>query len=80
MWKALNQIEKRLCASGIRKNKLANYWEVKPSTVTKIFKGSTDMSFGFLSKTDILLNKGIQIQENILTDYIYNKTKIRKLT
>lgn len=71
MWETLNQIEKELCASGIRKNKLANYWGVKPSTVTKIFKGNTDMSFGFLSKTVILLNKGIQVQENILTDYIY---------
>ncbi|HHY2674555.1 AimR family lysis-lysogeny pheromone receptor [Bacillus toyonensis] len=71
MWKALNQIEKELCAAGIRKNKLANYWGVKPSTVTKIFKGNTDMSFGFLSKTVILLNKGIQVQENLLTDYIY---------
>ncbi|WP_242259187.1 AimR family lysis-lysogeny pheromone receptor [Bacillus cereus group sp. BfR-BA-01409] len=70
MWKALNQIEKELCAAGIRKNKLANYWGVKPSTVTKIFKGNTDMSFGFLSKTVILLNKRIQVQENILTDYI----------
>ena len=29
------------------------------------------MSFGFLSKTAILLNKGIQVQENLLTDYIY---------
>ncbi|MEW4236147.1 AimR family lysis-lysogeny pheromone receptor [Bacillus thuringiensis] len=71
MWKALNQIEKELCAAGIRKNKLANYWGVKPSTVTKVFKGNTDMSFGFLSKTVILLNKGIQVQENLLTDYIY---------
>ncbi len=32
------------------------------------------MSFGFLSKTVILLNKGIQVQENLLTDYI-NITK-----
>ncbi|KWU68236.1 hypothetical protein AWW70_00240 [Bacillus mycoides] len=71
MWKALNQIEKELCAAGIRKNKLANHWGVKPSTVTKIFKGNTDMSFGFLSKTVILLNKGIQVQDNLLTDYIY---------
>ena len=29
------------------------------------------MSFGFLSKTIILLNKGIQVQENLLTDYIH---------
>ncbi|QEL79381.1 AimR family lysis-lysogeny pheromone receptor [Bacillus bombysepticus] len=70
MWKALGQIEKELCVAGIRKNKLADYWGVKPSTVTKVFKGNTDISFGFLSKTIILLNKGIQVQGNILKDYI----------
>ncbi|WIG14954.1 AimR family lysis-lysogeny pheromone receptor [Bacillus thuringiensis] len=70
MWKALGQIEKELCVAGIRKNKLADYWGVKPSTVTKVFKGNTDISFGFLSKTIILLNKGIQVQRNILKNYI----------
>ncbi|PEG01149.1 AimR family lysis-lysogeny pheromone receptor [Bacillus cereus] len=70
MWKALGQIEKELCVAGIRKNKLADHWGVKPSTVTKVFKGNTDISFGFLSKTIILLNKGIQVQGNILKDYI----------
>ncbi|MDA1640968.1 AimR family lysis-lysogeny pheromone receptor [Bacillus cereus group sp. TH177-1LC] len=70
MWKTLNQIEKELYVAGIRKNKLANHWGVQPSTVTKIFKGNTDMSFGFLSKTVILLNKGIQVQENMLKDYL----------
>ncbi len=70
MWKALNQIEKELCVAGIRKNKLANYWGVKPSTVTKVFKGNTDMSFGFLSKTVILLNKGLQVQDKMLKEYI----------
>ncbi|PFA47996.1 hypothetical protein CN391_24890 [Bacillus anthracis] len=70
MWKALGQIEKELCVAGIRKNKLANHWGVKPSTVTKVFKGNTDISFGFLSKTIILLNKGIQVQGNILKNYI----------
>ncbi|MDA2320248.1 AimR family lysis-lysogeny pheromone receptor [Bacillus albus] len=70
MWKALGQIEKELCVAGIRKNKLADHWGVKPSTVTKVFKGNTDISFGFLSKTIILLNKGIQVQGNILKNYI----------
>ncbi|MGA5676181.1 AimR family lysis-lysogeny pheromone receptor [Bacillus bombysepticus] len=70
MWKTLNQIEKELYVAGIRKNKLANHWGVQPSTVTKIFKGNNDMSFGFLSKTVILLNKGIQVQENMLKDYL----------
>lgn len=70
MWKALGQIEKELCVAGIRKNKLADHWGVKPSTVTKVFKGNTDISFGFLSKTMILLNKGIQVQGNMLKNYI----------
>ncbi|QUG83972.1 AimR family lysis-lysogeny pheromone receptor [Bacillus nitratireducens] len=70
MWKVLNQIEKELFVAGIRKNQLANHWGVKPSTVTKIFKGNTEMSFGFLSKTVILLNKGLQVQEKMLKDYI----------
>ncbi|MGH0678637.1 AimR family lysis-lysogeny pheromone receptor [Bacillus luti] len=70
MWKALNQIEKELCVAGIRKNKLANHWGVQPSTVTKIFKGNTDMSFGYLSKTVILLNKGLQVQNKMLKEYI----------
>ncbi|MEH0979276.1 AimR family lysis-lysogeny pheromone receptor [Bacillus mobilis] len=70
MWKALGQIEKELCVAGIRKNKLADHWGVKPSTVTKVFKGNTDISFGFLSKTIILLNKGIQVQGKMLKNYI----------
>ncbi|MEB9683731.1 hypothetical protein BK742_13865 [Bacillus thuringiensis serovar pingluonsis] len=70
MWKTLGQIEKELCVAGIRKNKLADHWGVKPSTVTKVFKGNTDISFGFLSKTIILLNKGIQVQRNMLKNYI----------
>ncbi|HHT7186868.1 TPA: AimR family lysis-lysogeny pheromone receptor [Bacillus cereus] len=70
MWKTLNQIEKELCVAGIKKNKLADHWGVKPSTVTKIFKGNTDMSFGFLSKTIILLNKGLQVQDKMLKEYI----------
>ncbi|AFU12911.1 prophage helix-turn-helix protein [Bacillus thuringiensis MC28] len=71
MWETLNKIEKELCIAGIRKNKLASYWGVKPSTVTKIFRGNIDMSYGFLSKTVILLNKGIQVQEKMLKDYIH---------
>ncbi|MRQ33681.1 AimR family lysis-lysogeny pheromone receptor, partial [Bacillus anthracis] len=72
MWKVLNVLEGELYVAGIKKNKLADYWGVKPATVTKVFKGANDISFGYLSKTLILLKKSLISQAKIVNDYVTN--------
>ncbi|MBJ8015775.1 hypothetical protein JDS93_06840 [Bacillus cereus group sp. N34] len=70
MWKVLNVIEGELYVAGFRKKQLADYWGVKPATVTKVFKGTNDISFGYLSKTLILLKKNLISQSKIVSQYI----------
>ncbi|WP_255286890.1 hypothetical protein [Bacillus toyonensis] len=72
MWKILNVLEGELYAAGFKKKQLAHYWGVKPATVTKVFKGANDISFGYLSKTLILLRKSLISQARVVTDYIIN--------
>lgn len=57
VWKVLNNLEGELYVAGFKKKQLADYWGVKPATVTKVFKGANDISFGYLSKTLILLKR-----------------------
>ncbi|HDR7611426.1 TPA: hypothetical protein QCX47_003026 [Bacillus mycoides] len=70
MWKVLNVIEGELYVAGFKKKQLADYWGVKPATVTKVFKGTNDISFGYLSKTLILLKKSLISQSKIVSKYI----------
>ncbi|WP_307873338.1 AimR family lysis-lysogeny pheromone receptor [Bacillus sp. TH50] len=70
MWKVLNVIEGELYVAGFKKKQLADYWGVKPATVTKVFKGTNDISFGYLSKTLILLKKNLISQSKIVSQYI----------
>ncbi|MGA5663751.1 AimR family lysis-lysogeny pheromone receptor [Bacillus bombysepticus] len=72
MWKVLNILEGELYVAGFKKKQLADYWGVKPATVTKVFKGANDISFGYLSKTLILLKKSMISQAKVVTDYIMN--------
>ncbi|KIP29779.1 hypothetical protein BG10_7173 [Bacillus thuringiensis serovar morrisoni] len=72
MWKILNILEGELYVAGFKKKQLADYWGVKPATVTKVFKGANDISFGYLSKTLILLKKSMISQEKVVNDYIMN--------
>ncbi|ETE91637.1 TPA: AimR family lysis-lysogeny pheromone receptor [Bacillus thuringiensis] len=72
MWKVLNVLEGELYVAGFKKKQLADYWGVKPATVTKVFKGANDISFGYLSKTLILLKKSMFSQAKVVTDYILN--------
>ncbi|MRS25864.1 AimR family lysis-lysogeny pheromone receptor [Bacillus sp. RIT694] len=70
MWKVLNVIEGEVYVAGFKKKQLADYWGVKPATVTKVFKGTNDISFGYLSKTLILLKKSLISQSEIFSEYI----------
>ncbi|WP_439874826.1 AimR family lysis-lysogeny pheromone receptor [Bacillus mycoides] len=70
MWKVLNVIEGELYVAGFKKKQVADYWGVKPATVTKVFKGTNDISFGYLSKTLILLKKSLISQSKIVSEYI----------
>ncbi|EEK75163.1 hypothetical protein bcere0007_2890 [Bacillus mycoides] len=70
VWKVLNVIEGELYVAGFKKKQLADYWGVKPATVTKVFKGTNDISFGYLSKTLILLKKNLISQSKIASEYI----------
>lgn len=45
VWKVLNNLEGELYVAGFKKKQLADYWGVKPATVTKVFKGANDISF-----------------------------------
>ncbi|HDR7601544.1 TPA: hypothetical protein QCX65_005019 [Bacillus mycoides] len=66
----LNRLDGERCVAGIKKKDLATHWGVSPSVVTDVFKGRTQMSFCYLSRTHDLLKKGSNSKASDISDYI----------
>ncbi|MEM5624028.1 AimR family lysis-lysogeny pheromone receptor [Bacillus wiedmannii] len=66
----LNKIHNDLYAAGITNEALSEIWGVAPSNVSRVFKGHTQISFCYLTKTLIRLYEDQVLRRNLVQKYL----------